>query len=126
MPKPRGIAMLLWSADISVPSRLATPFFCAAAAAALDARVEVYFSAGSVRLLEPGVAQSLRASEHPKTILESMQEAVAHGAVFFACRDALQAHGLRNDQLISECRQFGGAVQFMARAMDRDWTTLVF
>lgn len=125
-PKPRGVAILLWSADPGHPARLATPFFCAAAAAALDAPVEIYFSAGSVRLLQPGVAQVLRASDHPKTILDSMREAIDHGVVFFACRDALQANGISADSLIAECQQFGGAVQFMTRALDPDWTTLVF
>ena len=122
----RGIAILLWSADPSAPHRLATPFFCAAAAAAMEAPVEIYFTAASVQLLKPGVADSLRASTHPKTILDSMREAIGHGAVFFACRDALVAQGMADSPLIPECSRFGGAVQFMACALDAQWTTLVF
>ena len=94
-----GVAILLWAADPTVPQRLATPFFHAAAAAAMDIPVEVYFTAGSVQLLAPGVAQGLRAStRHDKTVLDAMREAVGHG----------------------------GAVQFMARAADLRWRTLVF
>jgi predicted peroxiredoxin len=121
-----GIAILLWAADPSVPERLATPFFHAAAAAAMDLPVEIYFSAASVRLLVPGVAAGLRASAHPKTILDAMREAVEHGAVLFACSDALVAHGIAADALIPECRARGGAVQFMARAADLRWRALVF
>lgn len=122
-----GIAILLWSADPANPSRLATPFFHAAAAAAFDLPVELYFSAASVRLLAPGVAAGLRASDtHPKTILDSMREAVAHGARLYACGDALQAHGLTSTKLIPECAGRGGAVQFMARAADLRWRCLVF
>lgn len=73
-----GVAILLWAADPDAPQRLATPFFHAAAAAAMDLPVEVYFSAQSVRLLVPGVAAGLRVSNlHPKTILDTMGEAAA-------------------------------------------------
>jgi uncharacterized protein len=122
-----GIAILLWAADPGTPERLATPFFHAAAAAAMDVPVEVYFSAASVRLLVPGVAAGLRASpHHPKTVLDAMREAVAHGAVLLACTDALHAHGIDRRQLIPECRGHGGAVQFMARVADLRWRSLVF
>jgi hypothetical protein len=121
-----GIAILLWAAEPEAPHRLATPFFYAAAAAAMDMPVEIYFAARSVKLLQAGVADSLRASDHPKTILDSMREAVAHGAVLYACSDALVAQGVNPENLIAECSGHGGAVQFMARASDPNWRTLVF
>lgn len=121
-----GVAILLWAADAEAPHRLATPFFHAAAAAAMELPVEVYFTARSVRLLEPGVADALHASADPKSIGDSMREAVSHGAVFLACSDALAANGLAGSTLIPECTRRGGAVQFMARAADRRWRTLVF
>lgn len=121
-----GLAILLWASEPEAPHRLMTPFFHAAAAAALDLPVELYFTARSVLLLQPGVAAALRASEHPKTVLDAMREAVAHGARLYACSDALQAHGLATAELIPECSGRGGAVQFMARAGDLRWRTLVF
>lgn len=123
----QGVAILLWAADPSVPERLATPFFHAAAAAALDMPVEIYFTAASVHLLVPGVAAALHAStRHPKTIHDSMREAVTHGARLLACSDALDAHGIDRRHLIAECAGHGGAVQFMARVCDPHWKTLVF
>ena len=121
-----GLAILLWASEPEAPHRLATPFFHAAAAAALDLPVEVYFTARSVCLLQPGVAAGLRASAHPKTVYDAMREAVVHGAVFYACTDALQAQGMASMTLIPECTRHGGAVQFMARASDLCWRTLVF
>lgn len=122
-----GVAMLLWAADPDQPQRLATPFFHAAAAAAMDIPVEIYFSARSVHLLAPGVAAGLRASErHGKTVLDAMREAVAQGAKLYACSDALDAQGIDAATLIAECHGRGGAVQFMARVADRRWRTLVF
>jgi predicted peroxiredoxin len=121
-----GLAILLWASEPEAPHRLATPFFHAAAAAALDLPVEIYFTARSVLLLQSGVAASLRPSSHPKTVYDAMQEAARLGAVFYACSDALAAHGLDTAQLIPECAGRGGAVQFMSRASDLRWRTLVF
>ena len=73
------------------------------------------------------MAEQLRASPyHAKTVLDAMREAAAHGAVLYACTDALHANGLSRDKLIAECSGHGGAVQFMARAADPAWRTLVF
>lgn len=122
-----GIAILLWSAEPAAPERLVTPFFHAAAAAAMDMPVELYFSARSVLLLKPGVAAALHASErHDKTVYDAMREAAEHGAVFYACPDALAAHRLDAAALIPLCTRRGGAVQFMARVCDPAWRTLVF
>ena len=122
-----GVAMLLWAAEPEAPQRLATPFFHAAAAAAMDVPVEIYFTARSVHLLVPGVAESLRASDRfDKTIADAMAEAVEHGAVLLACTDALHAQGVEPSKLIAACTGRGGAVQFMARACNPRWRTLVF
>lgn len=122
-----GLAILMWAADPADPVRLATPFAQAAAAAALEMDVEVYFTARSVLLLQPGVAEGLRASARfPKTIADWMQDALDHGARFLSCTDALAAHGLTHADLMTAARQHGGAVQFAARAADPAWATLVF
>lgn len=122
-----GLAVLLWAADPEQPARLATPFFHAAAAGALELEVEVYFSARSVLLLRPGVAEQLCASEHSTmSIAQHMQHALAHGARFFACTDALHANGMTREGLIPACSGHGGAVQFMSRLADPAWRTLVF
>ncbi len=121
-----GVAILLWAADRAAPERLATPFFHAAAAAAMEVPVEIYFTAASVHLLLPGVAAGLRASPRvDKTIADNLREAVGLGAQLFACSDALHAQGVQAAQLMAGVQR-GGAVQFMARAIDRDWRTLVF
>jgi predicted peroxiredoxin len=125
--EPQGIAILLWASEPEAPHRLVTPFFHAAAAAAMDVPVEIYFTARSVLLLKPGVAAGLRGSETvQKTVLDALREAVQHGAVLLACTDALHAQGLDHDGLIPECTRRGGAVQFMARVCDPAWRTLVF
>ena len=120
-----GIAILLWSAGPERPDLLHTPFFFAAAAAAMEMPVEIYFTAGSVRLLQPGVAEGLQAAHHQKDVATAMREAVSHGVRLLACTDALRAHGMDMQGLIPECSGHGGAVQYMARAADLRWRTLV-
>jgi glycine cleavage system H lipoate-binding protein/predicted peroxiredoxin len=122
----QGLAILLWASEPESPHRLVTPFFHAAAAAAFDIPVEVYFTARRLELLRPGVASSLRAFSHSQTVYDCMKEAVAHGTIFFACSDALHANELDAGELIPECTRRGGALQFMARAIDLHWRTLVF
>ena len=121
-----GVAILLWVADPRVPERLATPLFHAAAAAAMDLPVELYFTAASVHLLRPEVARGLRASARvDKTIADNLREAVELGVRLFACSDALHAQGVDPQALMPGVAR-GGAVQFMARAIDLRWRALVF
>lgn len=121
-----GVALLLWSAGPGDPARLASPFMHAAAAAAMDVPVEVYFTAASVQLLVPGAAERLPTADPARSIADLMRAAVDHGAVLIACSDALRTTGLADRALIAECTRRGGAVQFMARATDRRWRALVF
>ncbi len=122
-----NLAILLWACDPDDPVRLATPFFHASAAAAMDAQVEVYFTARSVLLLKPGVAESLyAATDRRKSIHGYMREAVALGARFFACGDALAAQGLSRDALVPEATGLAGAVSFIDRVMDPGWRTLTY
>jgi predicted peroxiredoxin len=123
----KGVAILLWASSDQTPQLLATPFFMAATAAAMDAQVEIYFSARSVRLLLPGVAAALRASElAPQTIFDHMLQAHKFGACFFACSDALRAHGIENAPLIEQCSGHSGATSYMARVLDSNWRVLTF
>ncbi|MDR2991712.1 MAG: DsrE family protein [Burkholderiaceae bacterium] len=123
----QGLAILLWAADDRAPERLATPFFHAAAAAAMDAQVEIYFSARSVRLLLPSVAASLKASDRvQQTIFDHMRQARDLGVRFLACSDALHAQGIDNASLIPECDGHAGATAYIARALDPQWRVLVF
>ncbi|MBP6765582.1 MAG: hypothetical protein KA141_11325, partial [Rubrivivax sp.] len=67
-----------------------------------------------------------RAPSSKWPVLDAMQEAVAQGARLLACSEALHAQGIDRQALIAECSGQGGAVQFMARAADLRWRTLVF
>jgi predicted peroxiredoxin len=121
------LAILLWATDPQEPHRCATPFFHAAAAAALDAEVEVHFSSRSVLLLVHGVAATLRADDRSgMTIHDHMRQASRLGARFLACSDALEAHAVDRKTLVAELSGIAGAAAFLGRVLDPEWATLVF
>ena len=121
------LAILLWSVSPERPDLAAAPFVYAAAAAALDAEVEIHFGGRSVRLLVEGVAANLRASEWSgETVYALMKQAASNGARFVACSTASRAYVGEQDRLIPEHSGNSGAAAFAQRALDPAWRTLVF
>mgnify|MGYP001022805664 CR=1 FL=1 len=114
----RGLAILLWATDPKDPERCVTPFFHAAAAAAMEVEVEVFFAARSVHLLTPEGANRATA--------DAMREAVRHGVRFYACSQALQAQGIDRSRVLSEVAGIAGAAAFVARVLDPNWSSLTF
>ena len=123
----KHLAVLVWAAHPEQPHFCATPFFHAAAAAAMDIEVEIYFTNHAVRLLQRGVASALPSGPREReTVYTFMLQAAAHGAKFFACNHALEEHSLEMKDLIPEVSGIGGAASFIGRCMDDAWVTLTF
>lgn len=121
------VAILLWAADPEQPHLCATPFFHAAAAAAMDAEVEMYFTSRSVRLLVKGVAESLYTGPRQReTVYAFMQRAAEHGAKFYACSQAMEEHSVAASDFIPEVTGMAGAAVYMARCMDEHWIALTY
>ena len=122
-----SLAVLLWSVGLNQPEHVATPFIMAQAAAALDARVELYFSAQSVVLLTPQAgATRVGFGGEQRDLSSYLNDTHAMGVTFWACAQAMHALGLSEKDLISSCSGMGGTVPFMARSLDPTWRTLVF
>ena len=121
------VAILLWAADPEQPHLCATPFFHAAAAAAMDVEVEMYFTSRSIRLLAKGVAESLFTGPRQReTVYTFMRRASEHGAKFYACSQAMAEHGVKEAYFIPEVSGIAGAAAFMARTMDEQWISLTY
>ncbi len=121
------LAILLWAANPDQPELCGTPFFHAAAAAAMDAEVEIYFTSKSVMLLVQGVAESLYSGPRRReSVYTFMRHAAAHGARFYACAQAMEERGLTAAELIPEVTAAAGAAAFVARCLDEQWSTLVY
>ena len=123
----KHLAILLWAADADQPHLCSTPFFHAAAAAAMDTEVEIYFTGRSINLLRRGVAAALPSGPRGReSVYGFMRHAVEHGAKFFACSEAMQEHALARADLIDEVCALGGAAAFIGRTLDEEWATLVY
>jgi hypothetical protein len=122
------LAILLWSATPDRPELAAAPFVYAAAAAALDAEVEIHFGGKCVRLLVEGEASRLRSSEWSgETVYGLMKQAAANGTRFVACSTAARAYVGAHEKFIAEhSGGMSGATAFAQRALDPEWRTLVF
>lgn len=121
------LAILLWAAGAEEPHLCATPFFNAAAAAAMDAEVEIYFTSRSVKLLARGVAESLYTGPRQReTVYTFMQRAAEQGAKFYACSHAMQEYGVNEQDFIPEVSGIAGAATYMARCMDEAWATITY
>lgn len=121
------VAILLWAANPDQPHLCATPFFHAAAAAAMDAQVEMYFTSASVRLLAQGVAAALPSGPRARdTVYAFMQRAAGEGVKFFACSQAMAEHGVTESDFIPEVTGIAGAAVYMARCMDAEWSCITY
>jgi predicted peroxiredoxin len=121
------LAILLWATDAAQAHLCGTPFFHAAAAGAMDTEVEIYFTSKSVRLLERGIAERLYPGPaRDRTVAEYMAHALEHGAKFYACSQAMAAHGVSTEMLIEGVAGQAGAAAWVGRCMDEDWVTLVY
>lgn len=121
------LAILVWAADPSRPELCATPFYFAAAAAAMDVEVEMYFTARSVELLRQGCAERIEAAAGSgKSVADFRREALALGVRLLACPTAMASHGIVPDALIPEVAAQAGAAAYLGRVMDPAWRTLSF
>jgi hypothetical protein len=121
------LAILLWAATPERPELCATPFVHATAAAALDCEVEIHFSGRATRLLVAGEAERLfAAAGGSKSIYAFMREAANLGVRFIGCAMALQANIAPGEGYIPEYATTASATDFVLRALDPEWATLVF
>lgn len=129
-PAPRtvpNLAILLWQASADQPALCATPFIHAAAAAALDTRVEVHFAGPTVRLLVQGVAAAIKPWPGVETSLyDLMRQAANLDVRFVACAMAMNKLITNEETLIPEYAGTAGATAFVQHTLDPDWATLVY
>lgn len=126
-PRADKLAILVWAADPGRPELCATPFYFAAAAAAMDVEVEMYFTARSVELLRKGCAEQIEAvAGSGKSVADFRREALALGVRLLACPTAMASHGIAADALIPQVAAQAGAAAYLGRVMDPAWRTLSF
>lgn len=121
----RRFVVVLWSAGPVRPGLAAAPFVYALAARALDADVEIHYTADCVCWLVPGVAdRAFTDAARTRTVLDLIRETKAAGIRHFACAMALAEHAA-GVALIPEADGRAGAATVVGGALDGA-VTLVF
>ena len=123
----RGLAILVWSCDLSRPELLATPFMTAQAAAALDMRVKMLFSSQSVQWLLAQNAELLTGFGGERwPIARHLEASTGLGVEIRACTQALHASGVGRAALSVHCAGVEGMVSFVEQGNAPGWRMLVF
>lgn len=121
------LAIMLLNINPDHPHVCGTPFFQAAAAAAMDVEVEIYFASRAVCLLIDGVADQIYPSDNlTKSVYGFMKDAADLGVKFFACGGAMEPCDVTKEHLVPECTGIAGAATFVTRVMDDEWKTITY
>jgi uncharacterized protein len=123
----RKLLIVLVNTDPRNGEELGSPFFQAAAAAALDYKVEVICTATAGRLMRKGVAEQLTVKPGAsKTVYDFIKDAHAAGATFFACSGNLDLFDMRREELIPECAGMVGAAYIVQQVMEDDVRVMTY
>ncbi|WP_017941371.1 MULTISPECIES: DsrE family protein [unclassified Thioalkalivibrio] len=121
------IVIMLLNLDLDRPGTLGAPFFQATVAAAMDLEVEIYFAAGTTRLLRQGVADKIYPGEaREKSVYSFMQDAHEAGCHFYACAGAMDENGLTLDNAVPELDGMRGGAAFIGEVVEDDVATLTY
>ncbi len=107
---------------VDMPERSATPFYLAAAAAAMDISVGIYFTMNGPTLLEKGVPEKLivpKKGGGGAPLRHFIDQALELGVKLYVCQPSLDLHGLTMEDLIDGVEMIGGAA-FNAMALEAD------
>jgi len=93
---------------VDEPSKTATPFYLATAAAAMDMNTSIYFTMHGATLLRKG-AGDLRVKEGGAPLDSFIAQAQDMGVRFLVCQPSLDLNDLVMEDLIDGVEMIGGA-----------------
>jgi hypothetical protein len=105
-----GRILYVMTHGVESPERCATPFYLAAAAAAMDNEVGIYFTMNGPTLLRKGVADSIGPKgERGARLRQFIDTALDVGVRLYVCQPSLDLHDLSIDDMIEGVEMIGGA-----------------
>lgn len=95
---------------VESPERCATPFFLAAAAAAMENEVGIYFTMNGPTLLRKGVAEKMGPKgDRGSPLSFFIEQALDVGVKLYVCQPSLDLHDLTMDDIVEGVKMIGGA-----------------
>ena len=104
---------------IDEPSKAATPFYLATAAAACEMDVSIYFTMHGPTLLKKGTGDWLKVKEGGAPLDTFIKQAQDIGVRFLVCQPSLDLVDLHMEDLIEGVEMIGGAA-FNLMAVEAD------
>ncbi|MFQ5341929.1 MAG: DsrE family protein [Anaerolineae bacterium] len=110
MDEYEGRILYVMTHGVESPERCATPFYLAAAAAAMDNEVGIYFTMNGPTLLRNGVADSIGPKgERGAKLRRFIDTALDVGVRLYVCQPSLDLHDLSMGDMIEGVEMIGGA-----------------
>jgi len=106
------------------PKKAFTPFYYAAAAAAMDFETTMFFVAEGPSLLRPGVAGDLRTTPEEEPLQVVIDQGLENGVRFLCC--SVSAKVIWKLDTLPEGMEFAGAATLLEAATDPETAILYF
>lgn len=115
-----GKVLYVQTHGVSDPGRCATPFFLAAAAAAMEVEVAIYFTMYGPQLLRSDVVDKIGPKgDRGQRLSYFIDQATSLGVRLLVCQPSLDLNDLTIEELIDGVEMIGGAA-FNEMAMEAD------
>jgi predicted peroxiredoxin len=116
----QAVVLYVMTHGVDEPKRCATPFYLAAAAAAMDADVSIYFTMNGPTLLQRGVGERIGPKgDRGEKLDHFIDQALDCGVKLLVCQPSLDLNDLVLEDLIDGVRMIGGAA-FNDMAIEAD------
>lgn len=109
---------------VSEPKKAFTPFYYAAASAAMDHETVMFFVAEGASLLAPGVAETVRTSPESEPLSTVINLGRESGVKFLVC--SVSAKVIWKLDTLPDGMEFAGAATLLDAATDPDTVILYF
>ncbi len=94
---------------VDEPSKSATPFYLATAAAAMDMNAAIYFTMHGPTLLVKGTGDTMAAKQGGAPLASFISQALDLGVRLLVCQPSLDLNDLTMDDMIDGVEMIGGA-----------------
>ncbi len=119
-PDDEESVLYVMTHGLEAPERCATPFFLAAAAAAMDVETSIYFTMNGPQLLRKDVVDKIGPKgEDGQKLRFFIDQALDCGVRLLICQPSLDLNDLTRDELLDEIEMIGGAA-FNGLAMEAE------
>lgn len=108
------------------PKKAFTPFYYAAASAAMDYDTSIFLVAEGPSLLKKEVRENLKTNEDGEPLGKVIDLAMKNGVKFICCSTAAKVIWKMKDTDLPQGVEFGGAVTLIEMAADPEASVLYF